>query len=256
MILGSPPFEPTPMPMYRHPLLQAHAHVRSRSTSSGSVPASPVTVARALGRHTTPPPFLQRKLFNGMNEDEGSGSTSSGSDRGGTRDLTVMEEYEAEDEMAGVGLGLRSSGSAEEGRGVIRRAVSRKPNLLVRPPPTYQPTRLTTSNRSPSPNPIFVSSPNYEQKMDPPTSSRSPPKQLYIVSLGREQLRSPRSARLPSRLSPLTTDRPPRTASALLVPPRIDSPSRRMRRRSTSAQVAQVVRMVRRAEKQEATGEG
>lgn len=146
------------------------------------MPTSPIILARAAvngGQKT--PPFLQRKLFNGMDEDFGSGSTSTSSDsssnaqavdrhqsnltasRGRGRGLGLglgatgpLGEEGEEEELITLDLGLAinaaaasagvgasgtgsgsNSGSGEEGArvGVVRRPLSRKPNLLVRPFP-------------------------------------------------------------------------------------------------------------------------
>ncbi|KDE04331.1 hypothetical protein MVLG_05211 [Microbotryum lychnidis-dioicae p1A1 Lamole] len=123
-------------------------HGRSRTPSLPSsvkhIPPSPAAIAKALSGQTeqkTPPPFLQRRLFGeDLNQMVIEGSRRSSSDgeasmagvtnemklpTGPSNELNLM--FRPHDSRSG-------SGSGEEGNtaraGVVRRAVSRKPNLL------------------------------------------------------------------------------------------------------------------------------
>lgn len=124
-----------------------------------SVPPSPVTIARALqAGQKTPPPFLQRRLFkddtgsgSSVNQDEGASasgrSSRSGSSSdvamGGTRPRPIRaatlssafaaDEDEEIEELSAVLSRSASAGPEEPFDRVVRRPVSRKPNLLVRP---------------------------------------------------------------------------------------------------------------------------
>lgn len=170
MMLGSPRLDTPATPLHlSQPIPYNLRHSRSRSasesmsggyaSSNGIPPPSPISVARALGEgQTTPPPFLQRRLYGGVQDDEAGSSSSGSSSRGmhlgsiaGDVVLEVDEEVEGEleeDHQVSVGLGLAiprraretasagstsASGSGgEEGfNRVVRRPVSRKPNLLV-----------------------------------------------------------------------------------------------------------------------------
>ncbi|KAM0753248.1 hypothetical protein T439DRAFT_378948 [Meredithblackwellia eburnea MCA 4105] len=175
MVLGSPSFEPIQnLPPY-HPLTLgppaphfATRQTRSRSTSDsisgvgngslggGTVPPSPVLIARALqGQQRTPPPFLQRRLYNEMQEDGGGqpgpsslninpeGFSRRGLNLGPAREI-IDDDEERDSGSSGSGLvsagggggsgSGSASGSGEEGSGrVVRRPVSRKPNLLPKP---------------------------------------------------------------------------------------------------------------------------
>ncbi|SCV71678.1 BQ2448_3266 [Microbotryum intermedium] len=126
--------------------------VRSRTPSLPSsgkqhVPPSPAAIAKALAlqvEQKTPPPFLQRRLFG---EDvnqmviEGSRGSSSDGDAsmvGMANDLRIPTGPPNELNLMFRPHDSRSgSGSGEEGNtaraGVVRRAVSRKPNLLPKP---------------------------------------------------------------------------------------------------------------------------
>ncbi|GAA6057889.1 hypothetical protein JCM3770_001820 [Rhodotorula araucariae] len=123
-----------------------------------SIPPSPVTVARALQHgQKTPPPFLQRRLFK---DDPGSGSAPeevvSGSGRssrsgsssdigipgvaGKTRAMriaamttTAADDDEEIEELSMVLSRSASAGPEDAFERVVRRPVSRKPNLLPKP---------------------------------------------------------------------------------------------------------------------------
>ena len=146
MVLGSPTFGHPSLPNLAIGLPPptsnywgtASSEGRSRSASvsmrdSASVPASPVAVSSisraALQR--TPPPFLQRRLFNG---DEDISSNSSNSSGQGMKIVDSEEDFEivpdetGEVEIDSVGLGLSSTSER-----VVRRPVSRRPNLLPKP---------------------------------------------------------------------------------------------------------------------------
>ncbi|GAA5879308.1 hypothetical protein JCM8547_000659 [Rhodosporidiobolus lusitaniae] len=135
-----------------------------------NIPPSPVTVARALqAGQKTPPPFLQRRLFkeapggNGMEEDSASGRSSrSGSsadlpNRGGmggksTSSALASALLDEDEEIEELTLTLSRSASAgpgglegEGGGNVVRRPVSRKPNLL---PKTKSHRRILDELRS------------------------------------------------------------------------------------------------------------
>lgn len=143
MVLGSPTYDQRSLPNLSMGLPAPTSNYwgsasegRSRSASVSmrdptSVPASPVAVARAAVQRT-PPPFLQRRLFNG---DEDVSSTSSSSSGRGMKITDPEEDFEiALDDVAGeveidsIGLGLSSTNER-----VVRRPVSRRPNLLPKP---------------------------------------------------------------------------------------------------------------------------
>ncbi|BGP18446.1 hypothetical protein JCM10213_003179 [Rhodosporidiobolus nylandii] len=141
-------------------------------SSSGAalfqVPPSPVTVARALqAGQKTPPPFLQRRLFK---EEKGDGMHDDGSGRsersrsGSSSDVAagaaerrkagvtasalasaLMDEEDEEIEQLSEVLSRSASG--EEYERVVRRPVSRKPNLL---PKTKSHLRVLTELRGES----------------------------------------------------------------------------------------------------------
>ncbi|GAA5938818.1 uncharacterized protein JCM15063_004878 [Sporobolomyces koalae] len=131
-------------------------------TLFGNVPPSPITVARALqAGQKTPPAMFQRRLFkddqhmvdgdgsnsearssrSGSSSDVGAGSTPHFSTRDkGKRRATLSEMIQDEDneiEELSMGLSRSTSGSAQENEfdssRVVRRPVSRKPNLLPKP---------------------------------------------------------------------------------------------------------------------------
>ncbi|BGP42144.1 hypothetical protein JCM10450v2_006231 [Rhodotorula kratochvilovae] len=123
-----------------------------------AIPPSPVTVARALQHgQKTPPPFLQRRLFK---DDAGSGSApeeaASGSGRssrsGSSSDVGIpgvagkaramriatmstapADEDEEIEELSMVLSRSASAGPEDAFERVVRRPVSRKPNLLPKP---------------------------------------------------------------------------------------------------------------------------
>lgn len=120
-----------------------------------SIPPSPVTVARALqAGQKTPPPFLQRRLFkedgeksatpeetasasgrssrSGSSSDVGSGLTRSRAMRVATMSSAVADEDEEIEELSAVLSRSASAGPEDAFERVVRRPVSRKPNLLVR----------------------------------------------------------------------------------------------------------------------------
>ncbi|SCZ88977.1 BZ3500_MvSof-1268-A1-R1_Chr1-1g00868 [Microbotryum saponariae] len=123
-------------------------HVRSRTpplpSSVKHIPPSPAAIAKALSGQTerkTPPPFLQRRLFgedlNQMIIEGSRGSSSDGeaSMPGVTNEMKLPTGPSNELNLIFKPHDSRSgSGSGEEGNtaraGVVRRAVSRKPNLL------------------------------------------------------------------------------------------------------------------------------
>jgi hypothetical protein len=119
----------------------------------GNVPPSPVTVARALqAGQKTPPAVFQRRLFkddhmadDGSNSEARSSRSGSSSDVGsisrfssrdkGKRKATLSDMIQDEDdeiEELSMGLSRSTSGGDELDSRVVRRPVSRKPNLLVR----------------------------------------------------------------------------------------------------------------------------
>lgn len=125
----------------------------------GNVPPSPVTVARALqAGQKTPPAVFQRRLFkddhmldDGSNSEARSSRSGSSSDVGslsnfssrdkGKRKATLSDMIQDEDdEIEELSMGLSRSTSAgdEMDSRVVRRPVSRKPNLLVRLFVTYE----------------------------------------------------------------------------------------------------------------------
>ncbi|KAK4704071.1 hypothetical protein P7C70_g2140, partial [Phenoliferia sp. Uapishka_3] len=147
MIIGSPPFDSlSPLPPFHSlqpgPQPFPTRQSRSRSTSEsmggsssinfgvngngglghGSIPASPVMVARALQGQRTPPPFLQRRLFN---ETQDGMAAEEGEERG-ANDMGLGL-------VGGNGSGSGSGSGSEENGRVVRRPVSRKPNLLPKP---------------------------------------------------------------------------------------------------------------------------
>lgn len=108
----------------------------SNTTASNmnTVPPSPIALARALQGHPrTPPPFLARRLYNEM-QDESEISRSDAGNIGGSAEDELSASMKASTASGG-GSGSASgeeSGSGNGARtGVVRRAVSRKPNLLV-----------------------------------------------------------------------------------------------------------------------------
>lgn len=132
------PFQPPPPPLF------------------SNVPPSPVTVARALqAGQKTPPAMFQRRLFkddhmldDGSNSEARSSRSGSSSDVGsisnsqfstrdkGKRKATLSDMLQDEDdeiEELSVGLSRSTSGTTDEmdSARVVRRPVSRKPNLLV-----------------------------------------------------------------------------------------------------------------------------
>ncbi|GAA6007265.1 uncharacterized protein JCM10292_003962 [Rhodotorula paludigena] len=121
-----------------------------------SIPPSPVTVARALqAGQKTPPPFLQRRLFkedgeksatpeetasasgrssrSGSSSDVGSGLTRSRAMRVATMSSAVADEDEEIEELSAVLSRSASAGPEDAFERVVRRPVSRKPNLLPKP---------------------------------------------------------------------------------------------------------------------------
>lgn len=127
-----------------------------------AIPPSPVTLARALQHgQKTPPPFLQRRLFKedgatiGAPDETASGSgrsSRSGSSSdvgmsgvgGKTRAMRIAamtsavaagDEDEEIEELSAVLSRSASAGPEDPFERVVRRPVSRKPNLLVSPPP-------------------------------------------------------------------------------------------------------------------------
>ncbi|GAA5897234.1 uncharacterized protein JCM6883_006626 [Sporobolomyces salmoneus] len=120
----------------------------------GNVPPSPVTVARALqAGQKTPPAVFQRRLFkddhmvdDGSNSEARSSRSGSSSDVGslsnfsardkGKRRATLSDMLQDEDEEIeelSMGLSRSTSGGDEVDARVVRRPVSRKPNLLPKP---------------------------------------------------------------------------------------------------------------------------
>lgn len=123
-----------------------------------SVPPSPLTVARALqAGQKTPPPFLQRRLFkddagsgSSVNQDEGASASGRSSRSGSSSDVAMSgtrprpiraatlssafaaDEDEEIEELSAVLSRSASAGPEEPFERVVRRPVSRKPNLLVR----------------------------------------------------------------------------------------------------------------------------
>lgn len=207
MMLGSPRFDTPATPLHLpQPIPYSLRHSRSRSasesmsggyaSSNGIPPPSPISVARALGEgQTTPPPFLQRRLY-GVQDDEGGNSSSGSSSRGMhlgsiasdvVLEVDEQEELE-EDHQVSVGLGLAiprraretasagstsASGSGgEEGfNRVVRRPVSRKPNLLVGSSTPINCQALTELfvYLSQNQNLTFEFYPSFERKTVPPT---------------------------------------------------------------------------------------
>uniref|UniRef100_A0A0K3CJ89 FGENESH: predicted gene_6.39 protein n=1 Tax=Rhodotorula toruloides TaxID=5286 RepID=A0A0K3CJ89_RHOTO len=124
-----------------------------------SVPPSPVTVARALqAGQKTPPPFLQRRLFkddtgsgSSVNQDEGASASGRSSRSGSSSDVAMggsrprpiraatlssafaADEDEEIEELSAVLSRSASAGPEEPFDRVVRRPVSRKPNLLPKP---------------------------------------------------------------------------------------------------------------------------
>ncbi|GAA5885795.1 hypothetical protein JCM16303_006067 [Sporobolomyces ruberrimus] len=120
----------------------------------GNVPPSPVTVARALqAGQKTPPAIFQRRLFKDEHMvDDGSNSEARSSRSGSSSDVGSMNNFPARDkgkrratlsdmlqdedeeiEELSVGLSRSTSGVDEMDSRVVRRPVSRKPNLLPKP---------------------------------------------------------------------------------------------------------------------------
>ncbi|GAA6016323.1 hypothetical protein JCM11491_006815 [Sporobolomyces phaffii] len=120
----------------------------------GNVPPSPVTVARALqAGQKTPPAVFQRRLFKDDHMvDDGSTSEARSSRSGSSSDVGSMTNFSARDkgkrratlsdmlqdeddeiEELSVGLSRSTSGTDEADARVVRRPVSRKPNLLPKP---------------------------------------------------------------------------------------------------------------------------
>lgn len=132
-----------------------------------AVPPSPVTIARALqAGQKTPPPFLARRLFkdgeSAMQEESASGTSGRSSRSGSSSDTAaaaaaagttsapqptprprmtraatlssalVADEDEEIEELSAVLSRSASAGPEDPFERVIRRPVSRKPNLLVR----------------------------------------------------------------------------------------------------------------------------
>ncbi|BGP10002.1 hypothetical protein JCM10049v2_005885 [Rhodotorula toruloides] len=124
-----------------------------------SVPPSPVTIARALqAGQKTPPPFLQRRLFkddtgsgSSVNQDEGASASGRSSRSGSSSDVAMSgtrprpiraatlssafaaDEDEEIEELSAVLSRSASAGPEEPFDRVVRRPVSRKPNLLPKP---------------------------------------------------------------------------------------------------------------------------
>ncbi|GEM10650.1 proteophosphoglycan ppg4 [Rhodotorula toruloides] len=124
-----------------------------------SVPPSPLTVARALqAGQKTPPPFLQRRLFkddtgsgSSVNQDEGTSASGRSSRSGSSSDVAMSgtrprpiraqtlasafaaDEDEEIEELSAVLSRSASAGPEEPFDRVVRRPVSRKPNLLPKP---------------------------------------------------------------------------------------------------------------------------
>ncbi|GAA5881366.1 hypothetical protein JCM1840_004867 [Sporobolomyces johnsonii] len=119
----------------------------------GTVPPSPFTVARALqAGQKTPPPFLQRRLFkdesmmndelamsegrssrSGSSSDVGGGPMLSAKDKG-KKKASLSDMLQDDEEIEELSATLSRSTSGEDGdRGVVRRPVSRRPNLLPKP---------------------------------------------------------------------------------------------------------------------------
>ena len=188
------PFQPPPPPLF------------------SNVPPSPVTVARALqAGQKTPPAMFQRRLFkddhmldDGSNSEARSSRSGSSSDVGsisnsqfstrdkGKRKATLSDMLQDEDdeiEELSVGLSRSTSGTTDEmdSARVVRRPVSRKPNLLVsrialdlspRVPGT-DPLRLVDSSLNR--NLIYEFSRNFEASLHLPTyPPRSQAKLLSI----------------------------------------------------------------------------
>lgn len=152
MLLGSPTtttFEHAPLSPHYPNLLalppstywtastQSSSGPRSRSTSvsmrdssNPSVPVSPVSTPINLRTSATlqrtPPPFLQRRLFNGLDDDLSSSSS-------GSREMEdAMGDRE---EWVGLHLADTLDGGEDGADRVVKtRPVARKPNLLVRAP--------------------------------------------------------------------------------------------------------------------------
>ncbi|GAA5959735.1 hypothetical protein JCM3765_000084 [Sporobolomyces pararoseus] len=119
----------------------------------GNVPPSPVSVARALqAGQKTPPGVFQRRLFNDHMVDDGSNSEARSSRSGSSSDVGSMSNFSARDkgkrkatlsdmiqdeddeiEELSMGLSRSTSGGDEMESRVVRRPVSRKPNLLPKP---------------------------------------------------------------------------------------------------------------------------
>lgn len=251
MLIGSPSFDgPLPLPLLPGSLFAPTVGGNGRTTGGrsrtpsesfgstnaggmntigggggGVPPASPVAIARALqGGQRTPPPFLNRPLFNGMREDHDLGG---GGERGSRRESSNSSGDDGAqlEGIGGGGLGLAgtsgSSGGEESGRtGVVRRPVSRRPNLLVRCALTslcrfvlFRFAKLTPASlslvfaRSPSRNLIYEFSPTYDPKPDP-TSRKSCPKPPSIDSpvppLPQSLHPEPRQPHPPSHFPPQT----------------------------------------------------
>ncbi|GAA5919413.1 hypothetical protein JCM1841_006002 [Sporobolomyces salmonicolor] len=119
----------------------------------GTIPTSPFTVARALQTgQKTPPPFLQRRLFkdenlmndelamsegrssrSGSSSDIGGGPVFSAKDKG-KKKASLSDMLQDDEEIEELSATLSRSTSGEDGdRGVVRRPVSRRPNLLPKP---------------------------------------------------------------------------------------------------------------------------
>ncbi|GAA6062340.1 hypothetical protein JCM10212_006590 [Sporobolomyces blumeae] len=129
-----------------------------------NVPPSPVTVARALqAGQKTPPAMFQRRLFkddhmldDGSNSEARSSRSGSSSDVGslsardvkGKKKATLSDMLQDDEEIEELSAGLSRSTSGEETEArVVRRPLSRRPNLL---PKTKSHLRVLSDLRSES----------------------------------------------------------------------------------------------------------